>query len=147
MSEISALSNQYETVVKTTDKFNNSIIALKKHRISKEKSKTKDLNIILSADEFKKAKDYILEFLEYILQIQNENTVESGVIPVMLIKDFSNRIKSTIPYIEKIIPDIIEILIKEGELSVEQFQLLDKIAATLDNERTVLFRKLKTARG
>ena len=146
MSEISVLSNLYETVVNTTDSLNNSIISLKKRYIKRSELRAKYKSIKLTEAEYKKAKEFILDFLEFIIKLQKEQGTELDFIPQTLIKDFGQKIDS-IPFIEKIIPTIIEILKQEGDLTEEQFLLLDKIASTLDSERTVLFRKLKMARG
>ena len=146
MSEISVISNQYKTVVNTTDKVNNSIIALKKRSIANSRlvDKTK---IQLTAYELEFAKTYLLKFLLFLQKLQEEIVTESAFLPKVIIKDFQNRIINSIPFFDVEVKKLVEDINHDNNLEKEQFNLLDKMASTLDSERTVLFRKLRTARG
>jgi hypothetical protein len=147
MSEVSVLSNQYKAVVDTNDRVNNSIIALKKRSISTSSLKENFKNIKLSEEELVFAKEYLLHFLEYLQNLKTQNITDSEYLPKTIVKDFQNKIVNTIPFFESEIKQIIEAITVDQSLDKNQFNLLDKMASTLDNERTVLFRKLRTARG
>lgn len=146
MSEISAISNQYKTVVNTTDKVNNSIIALKKRAIANSQLKEK-VNISFSDDELAFAKDYLVKFLLFLQELQEDNIKDTEFLPKVIVRDFQNRIINSIPFFEEEIKRLVDDISCDKNLQKEQFNLLDKMASTLDSERTVLFRKLRTARG
>ncbi len=145
MSEISVISNQYNAVVDTTDKVNNSIIALKKRNILSHKQGEHKFE--LSQEELDSAKNYLLSFLEFLKQLQDKNTLAPGYLPSALVTDFQNKIINSVPFFEVEVQNIIVSITNDKNLEEKQFDLLDKMASTLDNERTVLFKKLRTARG
>ena len=146
MSEISAISNQYKTVVNTTDKVNNSIIALKKRSMVNSQLRDKP-KMQLSDVELENAKSYLVGFLLFLQQLQDDNINDTEFLPKVIVKDFQNRIINSIPFFEDEVKKLVDDISQNQNLQKEQFNLLDKMASTLDSERTVLFRKLRTARG
>jgi len=144
MSEISLISNQYQTVVETTERVNDSIISLKKDSIIH--SKKNNIEFHFSQEEAESAKKYLIDFLEFLKKM-NSNLVESNYLPEIVIKDFQKRLINSIPFFEDEVKEIIKVLTSGKHLEKVQFNLLDKMASTLDNERTVLFKKLRSARG
>ena len=145
MSEISVISNQYNTVVDTTDRVNNSIIALKKRNILLHKEGEHKFQ--LSEEELDSAKKYLLHFLEFLKQINDKSIPDSEYLPSIVVRDFQNKIINSVPFFEVELQTIIASISTDKNLEEKQFNLLDKMASTLDNERTALFKKLRTARG
>ncbi len=147
MSEISVLSNRYTQLVKTTDQVNNSIIALKKRLIINDKRNKQSITLKLSEAELKLAQDYLIDFLKYLLTISVTDLKESEYLPNLVLNEFQCRIENSYPYIKNEINEIIQLISSGKNLDEEQFSILDKMVSLLDNERTVLFKKLRTARG
>lgn len=145
MSEISVISNQYNTVVDTTDSVNNSIIALKKRAVLAQKKGNQKFE--LSNEELAFSKKFLSDFLGSLKQLREKGVMESEFLPNIVIKDFQKKVINAIPFFETEVQAIIDSIMGDKELEDAQFNLLDKMAATLDNERTVLFKKLRTARG
>lgn len=147
MSELSLISNQYKKVDNTTDKVNKSIITLKKRNLPIDIPEASKKKIIFSEDDVISAKNYIVDFLEFLLKLQKENISESEYIPHAFITEFQSKVINNTPYFEDEIKKIIESIKENGKLEKLQFNVLDKMASVLDNQRTVLFKKLRSARG
>ena len=86
MSDISVLSNQYEQLVATSDKVNNSVIAFKKKSIlSDAGSKEKYPKLNVSPEELAAAKAILLLFLDNIVHLIDSDTLESDFIPTIIL--------------------------------------------------------------
>lgn len=147
MSDISVLSNQYEQLVATSDKVNNSVIAFKKKSIlSDAASKGKYPKLNVSPEELAAAKAILLLFLGNIIHLIDSDTLESDFIPTIILDDYKHRL-SVSPFLKDELTKLIEILKQNQPVNEDNIQVLDNILSILDNERSTLFRKLRTARG
>jgi hypothetical protein len=147
MSDISVLSNQYEQLVATSDKVNNSVIAFKKKSIlSDATSKEKYPKLNVSPEELAAAKAILLLFLDNIVHLIDSDILESDFIPTIILDDYKHRL-SVSPFLKDELTKLIEILKQNQPVAEDNIQILDNILSILDNERSTLFRKLRTARG
>lgn len=147
MSEISVLSNQYEKLVKTSDRINNSVIVVKKKDLlNKSSAKQHFPRLILSDEDFKEAMSIILNFLQNLIAMLNEEGSKSDDLPLIIIDDYKAKLSES-PYFKE---DLVQLItdIQEGKkLDEKDIKVLDRVLSVLDSERTLLFRKLRTARG
>ena len=147
MSEISVLSNQYNKLVETSDKVNNSVIVYKKKRLLSEPSNLKKYpKLFISSDDSDLAKNTLLSFLTNLKQILEEDRKESDFIPSIVLEDYKKKLDAN-QYLKEDIGSLINFIDKDQVISEENISILDGIMSVLDNERNILFRKLRTARG
>lgn len=147
MSEISVLSNQYNKLVETSDKVNNSVIVYKKKKLLSEPSNLKKYpKLFISSDDSDLAKNTLLSFLTNLKQILEEDRKESDFIPSIVLEDYKKKL-DTNQYLKEDIESLINFIDKDQVISEENISILDGIMSVLDNERNILFRKLRTARG
>ena len=147
MSDISVLSNQYEQLVATSDKVNNSVIAFKKKSLLDDAAtKEKYPKLSISMEELATAKKILLLFLDNIVKLIENDSLESDFIPAIILDDYKNRL-SVNPYLKDDLKKIISELNQNQQVTEEDIEVLDSILTILDNERSTLFRKLRTARG
>jgi len=147
MSEISVLSNQYKKLVETSEKVNNSVIVYKKKKLLSEPlNKKKYPKLFISFEDSAAAKETLTSFLTNLKQILEEDRSESDFIPSIVLEDYKKKLGSN-QYVREDIQSLISLINKDDIISDEDITLLDGIMSVLDNERNVLFRKLRTARG
>lgn len=147
MSEISVLSNQYKKLVETSDKVNNSVIVYKKKKLLSEPSNLKKYpKLFISSDDSDLAKNTLLSFLTNLKQILEEDRKESDFIPSIVLEDYKKKLDAN-QYLKEDIESLISFIDKDQVISEENISILDGIMSVLDNERNILFRKLRTARG
>lgn len=147
MSDIGVLSNQYEKLVSTSEKINNSVIAFKKKILSdSDPQKLKHPKLSISPEEIEQAKTFLLSFLENILTILKEDTQQSEYIPSIVLQDYKDRLSRN-TYFSEELESLINQLKKSEKIDENKILILDNIMSVLDHERSTLFRKLRTARG
>ena len=147
MSDISVLSNQYDKLVSTSEKVNNSVIAFKKKSILNDKlNKIKYPKLKVSAEELLVAKSVLLLFLENIQKLLEEEYMESEFIPITILDDYKHRLSAN-PYLKEDLKKLLELLKQNQPVGEDNIAVLDNILLILDNERSSLFKKLRTARG
>lgn len=147
MSDISVLSNQYEKLVLTSDKINNSVIALKKDFLLQDSEGAKKYpRLSLTREEVAEAKQVILSFLDNVMKVSDEGSSSSDYVPSIIFEDYKQRLQA-FPYLEEDVSELIQILGKENQVNDKNLNVLDELLAILDFERSTLFRRLRTARG
>lgn len=147
MSEISVLSNQYDQLAGTSNKVNHSVIALKKRNLIRGASGRADYpNLAVSEEEEGSARETLLDFLRNVLKILAEDSVTSEFVPPLALADYKAKLISQ-PYMEEDIKEIVGRISSGEDLRSGDLQVLDKILSILDGERSMLFRKLRKARG
>lgn len=147
MSDISVLSNQYDKLVSTSEKVNNSVIAFKKKSIlNDDANKTKYPKLKITAEELDMAKSILILFLENIQKLLEDDYMESDFIPVTVLEDYKQRL-SVNPYLKEDLKKLLELLKQNQPVGEENITVLNTILLILDNERSSLFKKLRTARG
>lgn len=147
MSEISVLSNQYEKLVKTSDKINNSVIAVKKKDLlSRNTVKQQFPKLIISEEDIKEAMDILLNFLKNLNSLLNEESNKSEDLPLIILDDYKAKLTES-PYFKEDLTQLITDIQENKQMDEKDIKVLDRVLSVLDSERTLLFRKLRTARG
>lgn len=147
MSEISVLSNQYEKLVQTSDRINNSVIAVKKNDLLSRKAVKQEFpKLILSEKDFKEAMGILLGFLQNLNSLLNEESNKSEDLPLIILADYKAKLSES-PYFKEDLAQLITDIQENKKLDEKDIQVLDRVLSVLDSERTLLFRKLRTARG
>lgn len=147
MSEISVLSNQYDQLVATSEKVNNSVITFKKKSILNTLgSQERYPKLSVTSEELKRAKDILLDFLDNIKKLVAEDFKGSDYIPSVILDDYKRKL-SLNPYLKEDLAQLSNLLKQNQPIDGNHLQILDNILSILDNERSTLFRKLRTARG
>jgi hypothetical protein len=148
MSDISALSNQYDQLVDISEKINNSVIVFKKQNLLRDAiSRTKYPNLKISADEISQANSNLLSFLVNIFDLLHDDTIsEKKFIPLTILDDYKARLRKNV-YLDEDLKRLHKHLEEKQFVTEADLQAMDFLVATLDTERNNLFRKLKTARG
>lgn len=147
MSEISVLSNQYEKLVKTSDKINNSVIAVKKKDLlSRNTVKQQFPKLILSEEDFKEAMAILLNFLQNLNSLLNEESNKFEDLPLIILDDYKAKLTES-SYFKEDLAQLITDIRENKVMDEKDIRVLDRVLSVLDSERTLLFRKLRTARG
>ncbi|MBL0267194.1 MAG: hypothetical protein IPP99_00515 [Chitinophagaceae bacterium] len=148
MSDISALSNQYDQLVDISEKINNSVIVFKKQTLLQDAtSRTKYPNLKISSDEIAQASDNLLVFLLNVFDLLHDDTIaEKKFIPLTVMDDYKARLRKNV-YLDEDLKRLQKHLQEKQTVTEADLQSMDFLVATLDTERNNLFRKLKTARG
>ena len=147
MSDISVLSNQYNQLVATSDKVNNSVITFRKKWLLEDaNNKTKYPKLSVTPEEVDYAKLNLVVFLENIDRLLEDDDSASDFLPATVLHDYKRRL-SVKPYLKEDLKKLIELLKENKPVTDDNIVLLDAILSVLDNERGILFRKLRTARG
>ncbi|MBC8052162.1 MAG: hypothetical protein H7Y13_03790 [Sphingobacteriaceae bacterium] len=147
MSEISVISNQYDKLVSTSDKVNNSVVTFKKSSLLRDKSNTvKYPKLTVSVEEIERAKNILVPFLTNIQNLLNEDAQESEFIPALILEDYKSRLAKN-QFLAEDLNGLINKMTSNNSIASEDIVVLDDILAILDTERSTLFRKLRTARG
>ncbi|HPH30739.1 MAG TPA: hypothetical protein PLB49_02775 [Chitinophagaceae bacterium] len=148
MSDISALSNQYDQLVDISEKINNSVIVFKKQTLLQDAtSRTKYPNLKISSDEIAQASDNLLVFLLNVFDLLHDDTIaEKKFIPLTVMDDYKARLRKNV-YLDEDLKRLQKHLQEKQTVTEADLQAMDFLVATLDTERNNLFRKLKTARG
>ena len=72
--------------------------------------------------------------------------MESDFIPTVILGDYKHRLSGN-PYLKEELKKLIDLLTHNQPVTEDNIVVLDNILSILDNERSTLFRKLRTARG
>lgn len=147
MSDISLLSYHYQRIVEISNKINDAVIVLRKRAISADKKLVaKYQNLIVKKEIIKSARDEILLFLKEIKAVFENKAVTTSQLPNFLIRSFGELIQQS-PYLKTDLDNLIHALSSGKELTPENFELLDKILSVVDEDRSNVFRKLRSRRG
>jgi hypothetical protein len=148
MSEISHLSDQYKRIVDLSNRINNAVIILRKKEMNTNKELARKYrNIRVKKESIEQARKEISDFLKDILSVIKTKQFQTGKLPYFLIHGFNELIKKN-PYLENDLEDLVHKLDTTGkELTTKDFELLDKILSVIDEDRTNVFRKLRSKKG
>lgn len=147
MSEIGIILNEYDSLAETTDRINNAIIILKKHKvISSGNPGGEKLNV--SEEELNLARNALSGFMDYMMSLNTKKgtATDYTIIPQRVVERFRNE-KVEFFQSNKKLQAIRKTINANQPLDEEQFKLLDAIVTYLDMARSILFKKLRTARG
>lgn len=149
MSDISALSNQYDQLVETSEKINNSVIVFKKQNLLQDAtSKNKYPNLKVTSEEITEANIILSLFLISVFDLtDNQQTVEKEFMPEAVKDDYKARLRRNTAYLDEDLKKLQKHLTEKQPVTDNDLQVMDILVTTLDTERNSLFRKLRTARG
>lgn len=129
MSNVNQLSNEYQNLAALAEQFNKAILVLKKeYLLSDEESKKKYPTLRLTDAERKNAHDFSEKMLVYL----NEQQPFMKAISRKIAQDDLINLQKT--------------LALENTLNEDDLEKLDIVLFSLDEERSVLFRKLRMSR-
>jgi hypothetical protein len=147
MSDFSLLYKKYNSVSNLTNDLNNSVITLKrKHLTDIPATREKLPQLSVDEKEVTKANNQIKEILSLLEEFYNKQETSNELYELMDNALFQNQILNNAVFRE----DILKVLkkIKENKnLSPKDLTNIDKFISILDNEASVLFKKLRTSRG
>ena len=147
MSEISVISDQYEKLISTSDKINNSIITIKKKSLLEvPANREKYPRLFVSSSALDEASGILVEFVESLQRLIKDDQKDSEFIPVSVAGDYKKLLSGN-PYILEDLGELHTALKKQAPISQDGLVVLDTLLSTIDQERSTLFRKLRRARG
>lgn len=147
MSDFSLLYKKYNSVSNLTNDLNNSVITLKRKNLASIPANREKLpNLSVVEKEVIKANNQIIEVLSLLEEFYNKQETSNELYELMDNSFFQNQILRNVVFRE----DILRVLKKAKEntnLSAKDLATIDKFISILDNEASVLFKKLRTSRG
>lgn len=141
MSDVSILSQEYETASQLSQKINRVAIYLKKHRLGL--TSTSQEASVAQADASHLVG--ILNALCQHLSAEGSRTEDSSAlnIPVSLVERLQNQHRGDMPYYIEDVQHIAERLNTASlDLDDEELGLLNQLASTADAETSSVFRRL-----
>ena len=149
MSDISALSTQYDQLVETSEKINNSVIVFKKQNLLQDAaSKQRYPNLKVTPEEIMEANTILSLFLVSVFDFaDNQQTVAKEFMPEAVKDDYKIKLRRNTAYLDEDLKKLQKNLNDKRPVTDNDLQVMDILVTTLDTERNSLFRKLRTARG
>lgn len=149
MSDISALSNQYDQLVDTSEKVNDSVVAFKKQSLLRDAAAQRQYpNLKISTEELRAAGDLLVLFLvDVFSQLVDGKAGDDKFMPATVKDDYKEKLKKDTAYLEEDVRRLHRHLQEHDPVTEDDLRLMDRLVTTLDTERSNLFRKLRTARG
>jgi hypothetical protein len=146
MSDFNQLFKKYNSVSNLTNELNNSVITLKrKNLMSKPGVQEEHPKLQVSKEEVEKALVEIYSILKHLVSFYNQPDIKNELYELKDNALFKNQILKNDDFKNQIYAAL-EKLQGSQELSNGDLSNLDKFISILDNEASVLFRKLRTNR-
>lgn len=146
MSEFSLIYKKYDTVSGLTESLNKSVLTLKKRQAYNEPGVSERYpNLSVSKDELDYAKREIVKALFSLNQFIEERSTGNVLYELLDNELFRKQILAD-DHFKETLRQVIEKIKQDTTLSEEDFNMLDKFISILDNESTILFRKLRNQR-
>jgi hypothetical protein len=147
MSDFSLLYKKYNSVSNLTNDLNNSVITLKRRKVSTIKANNeKHPKLAVTEDEVAKANSLLLAILSLLDSFYKEQDTKNELYELMDNSMFQNQILKNIIFKSDITNTLVK-LKSNKDLTEKDLINIDKFISILDNEAAVLFRKLRTSRG
>lgn len=149
MSDISALSNQYDQLVGTSEKVNDSVVVFKKQSLLQDAAARRNYpNLKISGEELAAASAMLLLFLADVFeQPDNAREGKEAFMPAAVKDDYKDKLKRNAAYLDEDLKRLYRRLQERQAVTESDLKLMDMLVTALDTERNNLFRKLRTARG
>ena len=147
MSDFSTLYKKYNSISNLTNDLNNSVIVLKRRNIMTDpanKANYPKLDV-QDTEVFKANKDIAL-ILSHLENFYNNQDTRNSLYELMVNPLFRNNILDNMEYREHILQSLKK-LQEDQALSEEELSSIDRFVSILDNEASVLYRKLRSTRG
>lgn len=147
MSDFSTLYKKYKSVSNLTDDLNKSVITLKRRRLSSLKeNEEQQSRLQVSEDEVKKANELIKSILTLLENFYSQQETSNELYELMDNSFFQNQILRNVVFKEEIIR-VLNKVRENQNLTHKDLANIDKFVSILDNEASILFKKLRTSRG
>jgi hypothetical protein len=147
MSDFSTLYKKYKSVSNLTDDLNKSVITLKRRRLSSLKeNEEQQSRLQVSEEEVKKANELIKSILTLLENFYNQQETSNELYELMDNSFFQNQILKNVVFKEEIIR-VLNKVRENQNLTQKDLANIDKFISILDNEASILFKKLRTSRG
>ena len=147
MSDVSFISDQYSSLLKKTEEINRAIISLKKDILLKSERHEEFKTLSVSEEELMAAITTLSDFLKFLITAEESHTQDLEILPKHALKDVLKTMHAMSETFSEDIQVIYEQLQNNRDLSAEHITILDEIVSTLNDERSMLFSELRTARG
>lgn len=133
MSDVSALSHEYQTSAKVAEELNEAIIAIKKSRIHNRSGLTGDQRRRLA------------EMLEAVHnRLVNNNSGRAGILPQEMVDRLNGRHSSQMAYFLEDLTETTRTLADQSlPVSDAAIQLLDEICDVADQTASSMFRRMR----
>ncbi|MDF2188324.1 hypothetical protein [Paraflavitalea sp. CAU 1676] len=145
MSDFSHLYKKYNSVSNLTNDLNNAIITLKKRNLINQNNQAA-AQLKVSEEDTEKAKKTLHSILSLLEQFYNKQDIHNELYELMTNQLFKNQVLQNIEFKEQI-NTALNKLNTQTELTIEDLLNVDRFISVLDNEASVLFKKLRTSRG
>ncbi|SMC54027.1 hypothetical protein [Pedobacter nyackensis] len=147
MSDFNLLFKKYNSVSNLTNDLNKSVITLKRRNLT-GRAGVKDLHpkLQVSDEEVKKALSDIMTILHGLEQFYRHQDSKNDLYELKDNTLFKNQILKNDEFKNQIL-SALEKLNQEKRLSATDLSNIDRFISILDNEASILFRKLRTNRG
>jgi ABC-type bacteriocin/lantibiotic exporter with double-glycine peptidase domain len=148
MSDFSLLYKKYNSVSNLTNSLNNSVITLKRKMLysSKQEIRDKVPQLKVSEDEISKARNEIIIILSELASFYTDHDTKNNLYELMDNQLFKSQVLNNVEFKDEITGALAKIKANE-ELTSRDLSTIDKFIYILDNEASILFRKLRTSRG
>lgn len=147
MSDFSVLHKKYNSVSNLTNELNNSIIVLKRRKMaSHDTVLQKHPKIQVLEEEVIKAYQDITGILSALEEFYNKQESTNYLYDLMDNPLFKKYILDNVEYKEDILHSLQKLKAEKG-LTIKELMGVDKFVSILDNEASVLYKKLRSARG
>jgi len=148
MSDFSHLYKKYNSVSNLTKDLNNSVITLKKRSLlsGNNNNNIKAAGMKVSEEEAEKAKRSLEGILSMLDQFYKKQDIHNELYELMDNQLFKSQVLQNVEFRDKI-SSALGKLKENTELSTQDLLNIDQFISVLDNEASVLFKKLRTSRG
>jgi hypothetical protein len=147
MSDFSLLYKKYNSVSNLTNDLNNSVITLKRRKVSTVTGNNeKHPKLAVTENEVAKANSLLLAILSLLDSFYKEQNTKNELYELMDNAMFQNQILKNVIFKSDITNTLVK-LKSNKDLTEKDLINIDKFISILDNEAAVLFRKLRTSRG
>lgn len=147
MSDFSLLHKKYTSVSNLTNELNNSVIVLKRRNmVSKKDVLETHPKLQVQDEDVQKAYRDIGEILGTLEKFYNDRDTHSDLYELLDNPLFKKHILDSVEYRENMLTSLKKINAEE-QLNNSELSRIDKFISILDNEASVLYRKLRSTRG
>lgn len=146
MSDFSLLYKKYNSVSGLTNELNNSVITLKRRNLfAKPDVQQQHPKMQVSDSEVAKAQHDIVQILSDLEQFYQSQTMQNNFYELKDNPLFKNQILDDSEFRNQILQALDKVKANKN-LNNKELSYIDKFISVLDNEASVLYRKLRTNR-
>jgi len=137
MSDISILSTRYDSIAKFSTRLNEAILLLKKAALKAGQP----VMMLREGSETDKAREFLGKLSGELIETLDEHFSAKTTIPHSLVEGLQ-RLTRNEPNFNQEVKNLHHRLTHFGDLTQEDFVLLDKLLSAVDADASAVFRKL-----